>query len=48
MSDKYGALGQRDVVGDVGELDLPVPAVLPTDRFHRDDRQRVAYLPVLA
>jgi NNP family nitrate/nitrite transporter-like MFS transporter len=25
---------QRDLVGDVGELDLPVPAELPADRLH--------------
>ncbi len=36
---------QRDLVGDVGELDLPVPAVLPTDRFHRHDGQWPHHLP---
>ena len=36
---------QRDLVGDVGELDLPVPAELPTDRFHHRHRQRPQDLP---
>jgi nitrate/nitrite transporter NarK len=31
---------QRHLVGDVGELDLPVPAELPADRHDHPHRQR--------
>ena len=36
---------QRHLVGDVGELDLPVPAELPADRLHDPHRQRPEDLP---
>ena len=36
---------QRHLVGDVGELDLPVPAVLSADGFHHPHRQRPQDLP---
>jgi NNP family nitrate/nitrite transporter-like MFS transporter len=36
---------QRDLVGDVGELDLPVPAELSADRLHDPDRERPDHLP---
>ena len=39
LSDKFGA-HQRDLVGDVGELDLPVPAELPADRHDDPHRRR--------
>jgi NNP family nitrate/nitrite transporter-like MFS transporter len=36
---------QRDLVGAVGELDLPVPAELPADRLHDPDREWSDHLP---
>ena len=36
---------QRHLVGDVGELDLPVPAVLPADRHDDHHRRRPEDLP---
>jgi nitrate/nitrite transporter NarK len=43
LSDKYGA-HKRHLVGDVAELDLPVPAELPADRHdHADHGQRPAW-----
>jgi hypothetical protein len=44
LSDKYGA-HQRHLVGDVGELDLPVPAELPADRIHDPARSTARDLP---
>jgi predicted MFS family arabinose efflux permease len=44
LSDKYGA-HSRHLVGDVGELDLPVPAELPADRDDGAHRRRAGDLP---